>query len=49
MIYTKIIYTNLKIKIYNKIKKSTGPVFVYSNFKEYGGLKSFILFLERTF
>jgi superfamily II DNA or RNA helicase len=33
-------------KIYNKIKKSTGPVFVYSNFKEYGGLKSFILFLE---
>jgi superfamily II DNA or RNA helicase len=33
-------------KIYNKIKKSTGPVFVYSNFKEYGGLKSLILFLE---
>jgi hypothetical protein len=33
-------------KIYNMIKKSTGPVFVYSNFKEYGGLKSFILFLK---
>jgi superfamily II DNA or RNA helicase len=33
-------------KIYNKIKKSEGPVFVYSNFKELGGLKSFIKFLE---
>jgi superfamily II DNA or RNA helicase len=29
-----------------KIKKSEGPVFVYSNFKEVGGLKSFIKFIE---
>jgi superfamily II DNA or RNA helicase len=33
-------------KIYNNIKKSIGPVFVYSNFKDIGGLKSFINFLE---
>jgi superfamily II DNA or RNA helicase len=33
-------------KIYNKIKISDGPVFVYSNFKEIGGLKSFIQFIE---
>lgn len=33
-------------KILKKIKQSEGPVFVYSNFKEYGGLKTFALFLE---
>ncbi len=33
-------------KILNKIKSSKGPVFVYSNFVEYGGLKSFIKVLE---
>jgi len=33
-------------KIFKKIKKSEGPVFVYSNFKEEGGLKSFITFIE---
>lgn len=33
-------------KIYRMIKKAEGPVFVYSNFKEYGGIKSFIKFLE---
>ena len=33
-------------KILKKIKKSEGPVFVYSNFKEYGGLKSFIKVLK---
>jgi len=33
-------------KIIKKIKKSEGPVFVYSNFKDVGGLKSFITFLE---
>jgi len=33
-------------KILNKIKKSTGPVFVYSNFKDIGGIKSFVKFLE---
>jgi len=33
-------------KIFRKIKKSEGPIFVYSNFKEIGGLKSFIKFIE---
>jgi len=33
-------------KIYKKINNSEGPVFVYSNFKEVGGLKSFVKFLE---
>ena len=33
-------------KILNKINKSTGPVFIYSNFKDYGGLKSLVTFLE---
>ena len=33
-------------KIYNKIKKSTGPIFIYSNFKDYGGIKTMITFLE---
>jgi hypothetical protein len=35
-------------KILNKIKSSKGPVFVYSNFVEYGGLKSFIRVLEEN-
>ena len=34
------------VKIFKKIKKSKGPTFVYSNFKEYGGLRSFIKFIE---
>lgn len=33
-------------KIITKIKKSKGKVFVYSGFKEYGGIKSFIKVLE---
>lgn len=33
-------------KILSKIKHSRGPVFVYSNFKEYGGIKSFQKVLE---
>lgn len=33
-------------KILKKIKKSEGPVFVYSNFKEFGGLRSFIKVLK---
>jgi superfamily II DNA or RNA helicase len=33
-------------KIFNKIKKSDGPIFIYSNFKDIGGLKSFAKFLE---
>ena len=47
-----LMMSNLKMysikfyKILKKIKKATGPVFVYSNFKEYGGLKSFIKVLE---
>ena len=41
--------TNYSIKFYRiiqKINQSIGPVFVYSNFKEYGGIKCFIKFLE---
>ena len=44
--------TNLKeysikfYKILKKIKKSDGPVFIYSNFKEYGGIKSFVKILK---
>ena len=34
------------VKILRKIKKADGTVFVYSNFKEYGGIKSFVKFLE---
>ena len=33
-------------KIYKNINISEGPVFVYSNFKELGGIKAFIKFLE---
>ena len=33
-------------KIFKRIKKSEGPVFIYSNFKDVGGLKSFIKFIE---
>jgi superfamily II DNA or RNA helicase len=45
-------YENLKTysmkfyKIMKKIKSCKGTVFVYSNFKEFGGLKSFIKVLE---
>lgn len=34
------------LKIMKKINISEGPIFVYSNFKEYGGIKCFIKFLE---
>ena len=40
---------NYSTKFYSimaKIKCSKGPVFVYSNFKEYGGIKSFVKVLE---
>jgi hypothetical protein len=33
-------------KIMQKINKAEGPVFVYSNFKELGGIKCFIKFIE---
>ncbi len=34
------------LKIYQKIGKADGPVFVYSNFKELGGIRCFVKFLE---
>jgi hypothetical protein len=34
------------LKIIQKINKSEGPNFIYSNFKEYGGIKCFMTFLE---
>lgn len=34
------------VKILRRIKRCEGTVFVYSNFKEYGGIKSFVKFLE---
>ena len=34
------------LKIIKKISESDGPVFVYSNFKELGGIRCFITFLE---
>lgn len=48
----KLTITNIKnysikfYKIYKKMNKSIGPVFIYSNFKDVGGLKSFIQFIE---
>ena len=39
-------YSKKFYKIINNIKKSQGPVFVYSNFRDIGGLKSFVKFLE---
>lgn len=34
------------LKIIKKINEADGPVFVYSNFRELGGIKCFITFLE---
>jgi superfamily II DNA or RNA helicase len=39
-------YSSKFSKILNKLKKCAGLSFVYSNFKEYGGLKPFIKILE---
>ncbi len=33
-------------KIYKKMSQSEGPVFIYSNFKDIGGLRSLVTFLE---
>lgn len=33
-------------KIYKKLSLSEGPVFIYSNFKELGGIRCFIKFIE---
>ncbi len=40
------IYSTKFYKILNRIKASKGPIFVYSNFKEYGGIKSFVKVLN---
>jgi hypothetical protein len=42
-----LIYSPKFVKIMRAIKKCEGTVFVYSNFKEFGGLKPFALFLEK--
>ena len=39
-------YSKKFYKINNKICQSSGPVFIYSNFKDYGGIKSLVAFLE---
>ena len=39
-------YSKKFYKILNKISKATGPTFVYSNFKDIGGIRSFIQYLE---
>lgn len=39
-------YSCKMTKMIKKIKSSQGPVFVYSNFKEYGGIKTFAKILE---
>jgi hypothetical protein len=41
-------YSTKFVKILNNIKKSNGPCFVYSNFREYGGIQSFIKVLEHN-
>jgi superfamily II DNA or RNA helicase len=48
LLHTKNIeeYSKKFYKIIKTIKKSEGPIFVYSNFKDIGGLKSFIKFIE---
>lgn len=39
-------YSPKFLKILRRIRKCDGTVFVYSNFKEYGGIKTFVRFLE---
>ena len=39
-------YSSKFFKIIQKIGKAEGPVFVYSNFKDLGGLRCFIKFIE---
>ena len=39
-------YSKKFYKILNNINKAKGPIFVYSNFKDLGGLRSFVKFLE---
>ena len=48
----KLLMRNLKeysikfYKIYQNLRKSEGPVFIFSNFKDIGGIKSLVKFLE---
>jgi superfamily II DNA or RNA helicase len=45
--YKKLhVYSPKFAKMMKRINAAKGPVFVYSNFKEYGGIKSFIRVLE---
>jgi len=52
MLTSQVIKKNLEkysckfVAIIDKIKKTKGKIFVYSNFKEFGGLASFIKILE---
>lgn len=39
-------YSMKFLKIFKKIKKCEGTVFIYSNFKSLGGLRSFVKFIE---
>jgi hypothetical protein len=39
-------YSAKFLKIIKNIKQSEGPVFIYSNFKDYGGIKCLITFLD---
>jgi len=39
-------YSTKFYRIFKNLKKSEGPVFIYSNFLNVGGLKSFIKFIE---
>lgn len=39
-------YSSKFYKILKKVKAATGPVFIYSNFKEYGGIKPLVKILE---
>jgi len=39
-------YSTKFVNILKKIKRAWGPIFVYSNFKEYGGVRSFIKVLK---
>jgi superfamily II DNA or RNA helicase len=39
-------YSTKFYNIYQKIKQSIGPIFVYSNFKDIGGIKSLVTFFE---
>lgn len=39
-------YSSKFVSMLRRIKRSPGPIFIYSNFKEYGGIRSFARILE---